>query len=94
MNEEQGYYFEAMLKMMEEEFPYGPVYYRMAKNDNQRDEEKLEFDEAYDLGVALIEASIKNGLDTKAILDKLELFEALSKYPEVIKKLRENYRDE
>lgn len=94
LDAEQASYFEAMLKMMEEEFPYGPVYYRMAKNDSQNVSEDMEFEEAYNLGTALIEASKKNGLDTKSILDKLDLFEALSKYPNVIKKLRENYKDE
>jgi hypothetical protein len=94
LNNEQFDYFEVFLKLLEAEFPYGTVYYAMAKGDNQNEREKMEFEDAYRMLTIILDAYIKLGMGIEAALNKLEQTEFSIQYTEVIKKIRENYQNE
>lgn len=94
LNNEQFDYFEVFLNLLEVEFPYGTVYYAMAKGENQNEREKMEFEEAYRMLTIILDAYIKLGMGIEAALNKLEQTEFSIQYTEVIKKIRENYHNE
>jgi hypothetical protein len=94
LNEKGINYLDSFIKIVEDTFPYGDVYYRLAKNENNVHIDFLEFDEVYRTAVSMIEYLEKNEMDIKSFLEKLETYDFLNKYPEVIEALREEFGNE
>ena len=88
-------YFDSLIKTIEDAFPYGDVYYRLAKNDNSAQASELDFDEVYKVGVDMIQSYRNNvGEDVTILLESLSNIDFIIKYPDVVKKLREDYSDD
>lgn len=89
----QGY-LDAFIKMLEDTFPYGDVYYRLAKDDSSAKTTSVDFEEAYTIAETMI-ANLKSlGLDTKSFIANMESVDFFVKHPDVVKKIREDYAND
>lgn len=77
------------MKLIEDAFPYGDVYYRIAKNEANAQTASLEFDDAYQIASDML-SSIKsmNG-DVQSFLASLDKIDFFIKYPDVVSRIRE-----
>lgn len=83
---------ELLLQTIEMAFPYGSVYYHMAKEENTVKAEKLSFDEAYAMAVEHIEAYKNLNLGpVEGCILALSSSELFKDYPDVIRKIKEVY---
>lgn len=89
----QGY-LDSFVKVLEDAFPYGDVYYRLAKDENTIDRSGMEFDEVYQVAEDMIESYKKMGRNISHLLKNLDQIDYFVRYPEVIKKIREDYSNE
>lgn len=87
-------YLDTFLKVIEDSFPYGDAYYRMAKNETDHNKANLEFKEVYEAGVQMLESAKSSGMDVTALLSSLDQIDFFIKYPDVVKKLKEDYGNE
>ena len=88
-------YLNSLIKSIEDAFPYGDVYYRVAKNESNAQSEPLKFDEVYSIGVDFIESYKQNvNNDIQTILTQLDKIDFFIKYPEVVAKLMEDFSDD
>ena len=87
-------YLDSFVKALEDAFPYGDVYYRLAKDENTIDRSGMEFDEVYQVGADMVEAYKKMGRNISHLLKNLDQIDYFVRYPEVVKKIREDYGDE
>lgn len=87
-------YLDSFVKMLEDSFPYGDVYYRLAKDDSSVQTKQLEFEEAYKVASDMIANLQALGMDTKSFLKNMDKLDFFEKYPEVVKKIREDYGDD
>ena len=94
MDQKQQCYFESLLQLIEQSFPYGDVYYRIAKNDEQSNLVETNDDEIYKIGCDFIQSAIDQGLDVKTVLENMDKIDYFSKYPDVVNKIRGEYKDE
>lgn len=94
LGEKELHYLNSFLTSIEDAFPYGDVYYRIAKKENSAQASTLEFEKAYEVGLDMI-SSLKNspGLDLQTFLANLDKIDMFTKYPDVVKKLREEYKE-
>jgi hypothetical protein len=84
-------YLDAFIKTLEDTFPYGDVYYRLAKDDNSAQTTSVDFEEAYRIAETMI-ANLKTlGLDTKSFIENMDTVDFFVKHPDVVKKIREDY---
>ena len=84
-------YLDSFVRTLEDAFPYGDVYYRLAKDENAVDQTGMTFEEVYKVAENMIDAyrKIDGNIDTfLSTMDKIDYF---IKYPDVVKKIREDY---
>lgn len=87
-------YLDAFIKTLEDTFPYGDVYYRLAKDDNSAKTTSVDFEEAYKIAETMIGNLKALGLDTKSFLDNMDTVDFFVKHPDVVKKIREDYAND
>ncbi len=84
-------YLDSFVKMLEDSFPYGDVYYHLAKDDCSIETTGLEFEEVYKVAEDMIANLKAVGINTKAFLENMDNIDFFVKYPDVVKKIREDY---
>ena len=84
-------YLDSLVKTIEDAFPYGDVYYRLAKDENSVDQTGMEFEEVYKVAEDMIASYKSIGGDIKVFLQTIDKIDYFVKYPDVIKKIREDY---
>ena len=84
-------YLDSFVKTIEDAFPYGDVYYRLAKDENSVDQTGMEFEEVYKVAEDMIASYKSIGGDIKVFLQTIDKIDYFVKYPDVIKKIREDY---
>lgn len=89
----QGY-LDAFIKMLEDTFPYGDVYYRLAKDDSSAKTTSVDFEEAYKIAETMIGNLKSLGLDTKSFIENMDTVDFFVKHPDVVKKIREDYAND
>ena len=94
LDEQSIVYLDSFVKTLEDAFPYGDVYYRLAKDENAFEESKMEFDEVYNVAVNMIAACREMGGDVKTFISTLDKIDYFVKYPEVVKRIREDYEND
>ena len=82
---------DSFIKMLEDSFPFQDVYNRIAQNPEDIKKGALEFEEAYRIGSDIVESLKQIGGDIDAFLKSLDSFDFFINYPNVVKKLREDY---
>lgn len=87
-------YLDSLIKMIEDTFPYGDVYFRMAKNENSVQTSSLEFEEAYKVGRDMVDSFKSMNGDVGTFLKTLSKIDFFIKYPEVVAKLQEEFSDD
>lgn len=89
LSEDGSQYLDSLMKLIEDAFPYGDVYYRIAKNEANAQTASLEFDDAYQIASDML-SSIKsmNG-DVQSFLASLDKIDFFIKYPDVVSRIRE-----
>ena len=87
-------YLDAFIKTLEDTFPYGDVYYRLAKDDSSAKTSSLDFEEAYRIAETMLGNLKVLGLDTKSFLDNMDTVDFFVKHPDVVKKIREDYAND
>lgn len=85
-------YLDSFIKTIEDAFPYGDVYYRLAKDENAVDQTGMEFEEVYRVAESMISAYREMGGDVSTFLGTLDKIDYFIKYPDVVKKIREDYK--
>lgn len=83
LDEEQGRLLDALLKSIEDSFPYASVYYDLAK-DEQYEEKTMEIDEVYQLAKITLDKLKGNTDSQRAAIKTLNNIDMFRKYPEVI----------
>ncbi len=84
-------YLDSFIKTLEDAFPYGDVYYRLAKDENAVDKTGMEFEEVYKVAENMIAAYQEMGEDIGMFLSTMDKIDYFTKYPDVVKKIREDY---
>ena len=91
LSEEAAQYLDSFVKTLEDSFPYGDVYYRLAKDENAVDQTGMSFDEVYKVAVDMVLACKEMGGDVKTFLATMDKIDYFIKYPDVVRKIREDY---
>lgn len=94
LSEEGCRYLDSLIKTIEDAFPYGDVYFRLAKSENAVQTSSLEFDEAYKVAADMIQSIKEINGDISAFLNTIDKIDFFIKYPEVVQKIKEDYGDE
>lgn len=94
LDDRQSAVFESFVKMIEDTFPFGDVYYRMAKDGESISSSDMKFEEVYEAAVTMITTLKLAGQDISTFLKNLSSNDFFAKYPEVIKKVREDYSND
>ncbi len=94
LDEEGLSLFNTFIRMLEDTFPYADIYYRMAKNNSTPPENTLSNDSVYLMLSQLIRESEKENQNIDVILSRLSKIDTFSKYPDVLEKIKETYRDD
>ena len=81
-------------KTIEDAFPYGDVYYRLAKDENSVDQTGMGFDEVYKVAEDMITAYRSISGDISTFLQTIDKIDYFVKYPDVVKKIREDYSND
>ena len=87
-------YLDSFLKMIEDTFPYGDVYYRQSKKENSFEASNLENEEVYKIGIDTIASLQSMGGDVYAFLSSMDQLDFFMKYPDTIKKIKEEYNND
>lgn len=87
-------YLDSFIKTVEDSFPYGDVYYRLAKNGSYIQPSSLEFQDVYNTAISMIEYIKNTNGDIKHFISKMDTYECFIKYPDVIAKIREEFGNE
>jgi hypothetical protein len=85
---------DSLIKTVEDSFPYGDVYYRVAKNENSTQAATLDFNEVHQLALDTIEYIKSTQGDIRSFLDKMDKYDCFMKYPDVIEAIRKEYKHE
>lgn len=94
LDEEGLQYLDSFIKMIEDAFPYGDVYFRLAKNESNVQSNSLEFEEAYKVGCDMIESAKSINSDIGFFLKTLSQIDFFIKYPDVVAKLQKEFSDD
>ena len=86
--------FESFINMIEDAFPFGDVYYHMAKDGESISTKSLDFEEVYNAAEVMISNIKAAGIDISTFLENMSSNDFFAKYPEVIKKIREDYAND
>ena len=93
--DEQGMkYLDSFIKTIEDSFPFGDVYYRMAKNESGTVTETLDYDEVYNIALNMIDSIRDTGNDLNLFINNMHQIDFFIKYPEIIKKIKEDFLNE
>ncbi len=87
-------YLDSFIKMIEDSFPYGDIYYKVAKKDNSIEPAELEFDEVYKIAVNMIDYIKEKGDDVSSFISKMDKYDFFIQYPDVIKAIKREYKNE
>lgn len=82
---------DSFLDMVEDTFPYGDVYYRMANSESSVPQQSLEKEKVYNIADLLVQEEAEKGGSIEEYLESLEKMDFFVKYPEVIQHLKEVY---
>lgn len=94
LNESELRYLDSFIKTIEDSFPYGDVYYRLAKDENSVDQTGMPFDDVYKVAVDMIASLKEIGGDIEQFLSNIDKIDYFVKYPDVVKKIREDYKND
>lgn len=94
LDEKSQIYLDSFVKMIEDTFPYGDVYYRLAKDDSSAKATSLDFEEAYGIAETMIDNLKSAGQDIASFLKNMEAVDFFAKHPDVVKKIREDYNND
>ena len=83
---------DSFLQILENSFPYGDVYYRMAKNETTSESQLMDEQTVYDMAANMISEVQASHGDTQDFLQQLKHLDFFVKYPEVVKKIMEVYK--
>ena len=87
-------FFEHFITMLEDTFPFTDVYYRMAKAESNVTETALEDRDVYEIANQMVqEVSTMSG-DVNAFLDMMDKMDFFIKYPNVVRQIREEYKND
>ena len=89
LNDEGGQYLDSLIKLIEDAFPYGDVYYRIAKNEANAQTASLGFDDAYQIASDMLSSIKSMDGDVQAFLASLDKMDFFIKYPDVVLRIRE-----
>lgn len=87
-------YLDSFIKTIEDAFPYGDVYYRMASDETSVNQDGMSFEEVYKVAENMIASCKEMGESVQIFLASLDKIDYFMKYPDVIKKIREDYKNE
>lgn len=90
LSDENVQFFNSLILLIENSFPFMDVYCRYSKAKGECADTSLSFEEVYEIGRNFIEASHEN-LSYDASFQQLERLDFFKNYPDVIKKLMEDY---
>lgn len=85
---------DSFVKMVEDTFPYGDVYYRIAKNESSVQTTFLDFDDVYQIAVKMIEYKKQNNESVQEFLLIMDKYDCFLRHADVIGKIREEYKDD
>ncbi len=85
---------DSMIKMIEDTFPYGDVYYRQSKKENSFEGSSLQNEEVYRVGIDMIASLQSIGGNVDVFLSSMDKNDFFMKYPETIKKIKEEYEND
>ena len=91
MDEDGNRYLDSFIKTIEDAFPYGDVYFRLAKSENPVQTSSLEFDEVYKVAADMIESIKEIDGDIATFINSMDKIDFFIKYPEVVDKIKEDY---
>ena len=86
--------FESLISMIEDSFPFGDVYYRLAQDSESITTGEMEFDDVYSAAETMITNLREAGMEIETFLQNMSSIDFFAKYPDVIKKIREDYSDD
>ena len=89
LNEGGSIILDALIKMLEDAFPYSDVYYRMAKSEANVTEGALDANEVYGMAEQMVHQIEDMGLDIKDFLKTMDKMDFFVKYPTVVAQIRE-----
>jgi hypothetical protein len=87
-------YLDSFIKIIEDAFPYGDVYYRLAKDENSVEKKSLEYEEVYQIAEDMVNGLKASGEDVDTFLTTIDKLDFFVSYPDVVKKIREVYRND
>lgn len=87
-------YLDSFIKILEDAFPYGDVYYRLAKDENTVNQNGMDFEEVYKVAEDMISAYRSIDGDVNHFLSTLDKIDYFVKYPDVVRKIREDYTND
>ncbi|MDW7661874.1 MAG: hypothetical protein SCL54_10695 [Bacillota bacterium] len=87
-------YLDSLIKTIEDAFPYGDVYYRLAKNESSISSESLEYEEAHRIALDMVESISNSGADLNQFILSMSNIDFFIKYPEVISAIKEEFLHE
>jgi hypothetical protein len=91
LDEEGNRYLDSLIKTIEDAFPYGDVYFRLAKSENTVQTSSLEFDEVYKVAADMIQSIKEIDGDIATFISSMDKIDFFIKYPEVVEKIKEDY---
>lgn len=91
LDEEGNRYLDSLIKTIEDAFPYGDVYFRLAKSENPVQTSSLEFDEVYKVAADMIQSIKEIDGDIATFISSMDKIDFFIKYPEVVDKIKEDY---
>lgn len=94
LDDDSFQYLDAFVKAVEDSFPFGDVYYRLAKDEDSIDKKLSDFDSVYASAESIINAYKSSGLDISTFIASIDKIDYFAKYPDVIQKIKENYSND
>lgn len=85
---------DSFVAMLEETFPYADVYHHLAKNKPDMGSPSMEFNSVYEIACRMVEQIKDDPGELTKFLMRLDKIDFFTQYPEVVKKIREEYADE
>lgn len=79
--------FDSFITLLEEQFPYGDVYYRYSKNMGDLEEGKQDQEEVYLMARDLVNALKEANRSISAFMESMKVTAPFKDYPEVIKRI-------
>lgn len=95
MDDSQVSLLESYLDLIEKTFPYGDVYCRISQNEMELEKkDKNEKDEVYQQALAFIHQIGQTNGDIDGFINLMKMMEPFCKYPDIVQKVEEKYKNE